>query len=74
MKGGAIYISSLQRCVWDEDPPHYNPQKALRWSSNFVYESNSLILDERLDALNNDISTDTKSFRSNVTDNTTIKV
>ena len=74
MKGGAIYISSLQRCVWNEHPPHYNLQKALRWSSNFVYENNSLILDERLHAFNNDISTDTKSLRSNVKDNTTIKV
>ena len=74
MKGGAIYISSLQRCVWNEDPPHHNPQKALRWSSNFVYKKNSLILDERPDAFNNDIATDTKSFRSSVKDNTTVKV
>lgn len=66
IKGSAVYISSLQPCSWDEEAPHYNPDKALRWSSNFVYRSNRLILESEAKILSHskhDIATDTKRIQ-----------
>ncbi|KAL9984155.1 hypothetical protein ACROYT_G006421 [Oculina patagonica] len=66
-KGAAIYVSSLQRCVWTEEFPYHNPRKALRWSSNFVYKNNWLMFDGGTQTLcgpKYDIATDTKSFHS----------
>ncbi|XP_074611689.1 uncharacterized protein LOC141866153 [Acropora palmata] len=66
IKGTAIYISSLQSCSWNEEVPHYNPDKALRWSSNFIYQNNRLILDNGAKVLSDskyDIATDTKRIQ-----------
>ena len=76
-KGAAIYVSSLQRCVWTEEFPFHNPNKSLRWSSNFVYKDNSLIFDggtQVLTGFEYDIATDTKRYHSTIKDNSTRKV
>ena len=77
LKGAAIYVSSLRRCVWTEEFPYYNASKALRWSSNFVYKNNSIIFDGGTEAFSGseyDIATDTKSFHSSAENNSTVKV
>ena len=66
MKGPAIYITSIQSCSWNEEVPHYNPYKALRWSSNFTYRNNRLILDNGAKVLSDskyDIATDTQRIQ-----------
>lgn len=70
-------MSSLQRCVWTEEYPYYDPRKALRWSMNFVYKDNSIIFDggaESLSGSQYDIATDTKRFQLSTEDNSTVKV
>ena len=64
VKGAAIYISSLQRCVWSETPPHHTPKKALRWDK-FLYKNNSLVWNGGTKVLSGDlydIATDTKQY------------
>lgn len=76
-KGAAIYVSSLQRCVWTEDHPFHDPRKALRWYDNFVYRNNSLIWNGGVNALTGsefDIATDTKHIRATEIKNSTLKV
>ena len=76
-KGAAIYISSLQRCMWTEDYPFYDPRKALRWYDNFVYRNNSLTWNGGVNALTGtefDIATDTKRFQATEIKNSTLKV
>ena len=70
-------MSSLQRCLWTEDYPYYDPSKALRWSKNFVFKDNSIIFDGGAGALSGseyDIATDTKRFQLSTEDNSTVKV
>ena len=74
-KGAAIYISSLRRCVWMEEPPFHDRQKALRWCSNFVYKNNSL--DGGVQTFTGskyDIATDTEGYRSTTDNNSPVKV
>lgn len=75
LKGAAIYVSSLRRCLWTEEFPYYNYSKALRWSSkNFVYRNNFLLLEAK-SGPEYDIATDTKDFRLDYTkDHSTVKV
>ena len=75
-KGSAIYLSSLRRCVWNEEAPYYDLHKALRWSTDFVYRNNSLIWDDgiQLTGPKYDIATDTKGYRFAGRDNSTLKV
>ena len=69
VKGAAIYISSLQRCVWSETVPHYSREKALRWDK-FLYKDNSLVLmnggTKVLSGDLYDIATDTKGYKTNM--------
>jgi len=77
LKGAAIFVSSLQRCVWTEEFPYHDPSKALRWSRNFVYKNNSIIFDgggEALSGSEYDIATDTKRFHLSTEDNSTVKL
>ena len=63
--------------MWKEEPPYHDTQKALRWSSNFVYRNNSLVFDGVPYVLSGpeyDIATDTKHFNSTTGDNCTVKV
>lgn len=74
LKGAAIYVSSLLRCLWTEKFPYYDFKKALRWSSNFVYKNNFLFT-EAQNGSEYDIATDTKGFQLHSTkDNSTVKV
>lgn len=75
-KGSAIYLSSLRRCVWNEEAPYYDLHKALRWSTDFVYRNNSLIWDDgiQLTGPKYDIATDTKGYRFAGRDNSTLKL
>ena len=75
LKGAAIYVSSLQRCLWTEEFPYYNYSKALRWSRNhFVYRNNFLLLEAKSGS-EYDIATDTKAFHLDSTkDHSTVKV
>jgi len=74
VKGAAIYVTSLQRCVWTEEFPYYNYSKALRWSRKFVYRNNFLFT-EANNGSKYDIATDTKSFHLYSTkDNSTVKL
>ena len=76
VRGAAIYVSSLRRCAWTEDPPYYDPSKALRWSTNFVYKNNSLIMGfKAMNGSKYDIATDTKGFLlDSSNDNSPVKV
>ena len=74
LKGAAIYVSSLQRCLWAEEFPYGNYSKALRWSRNFVYKNNFLFIEAKSGS-KYDIATDTKSFQLHSTkDNSAVKV
>jgi len=74
LRGAAIYVSSLQSCVWTEEFPYYNYSEALRWSRNFVYRNNFLSM-EANNGSEYDIATDTKDFHLYSTrDNSTVKV
>jgi len=74
VRGAAIYVSSLQRCVWTEKFPHHNRSEALRWSSRFVYKNNFLFT-EAMNGSDYDIATDTIGFHLNSTnENSSVKV
>ena len=74
VKGAAIYVSSLQRCVWTKEIPHRDFKKALRWSGNIKYERNFLFT-EALSGSAYDIATDTERFHLHSTkDNSIVKV
>lgn len=74
VRGAAIYVSSLQRCVWTEKFPHRNRSEALRWSSRFVYKNNFLFT-EAMNGSDYDIATDTIGFHLNSTnENSPVKV
>ena len=62
IRGAAIYVSSLQRCLWTNKFPHHDFKKALRWSGNIVYKKNYLIT-KALSGPEYDIATDTKGFQ-----------
>ena len=74
-RGAAIYVSSLQSCLWTEEWPYYNYSKALRWSNkNFVYKNNFLFTEAK-NGSEYDIATDTRGFRlHSIKDNATVKV
>ena len=75
LKGAAIYISSLQRCAWKEQPPFRDLHKALRWSSNFAYQNNSLVWNGGTGS-KYDIATDTEKINlwTGKQNNLTVKV
>ncbi|XP_032221183.1 uncharacterized protein LOC116603702 [Nematostella vectensis] len=71
LKGAAIYVSSLSSCLWDEEWPHYNISKSLRWNDKFYYRDNYLTgrnMEKRLIGPEYDIATDTATLRGKSVD------
>ena len=65
-RGAAVYIASLNRCLWYEEYPFYNAEKALRWNNMFEYRGNVLHPDKngkQLTGPEYDIATDTHHFQ-----------
>ncbi len=69
MKGAAIFVRSLVDCLWDENPPHSNVHKSLRWADKFIYSGNFLLREGQKQTMigpNFDIATDTYDIKTNL--------
>ena len=77
IKGAAVYVSSLERCWWSEEPPFYDPYKALRWNNKFVYRNNCLEFGNGTKPLSGaeyDIATDLANYQMSPANHSTPKV
>ena len=77
VKGAAVYISSLDACLWYEKYPFYSVEKALRWNNTFVYKGNFIHPSKDFKPLSGpdyDIATDTHHFKDEDRDDKNIKV
>lgn len=77
VKGAAVYISSLDACLWYEKYPFYSVEKALRWNNTFVYSGNFIHPLNDFTPLSGpdyDIATDTHHFEDEDHDDKNIEV